>query len=893
MSDLTDAFRAKYPDAYKDMSDDDLEKAIITKYPEYKNHPTASANSETTAEPEKESLLSSIWHKATAPLTDYLPDLDNPRKIINNFAETFQHPNANDSGLTARLKGFAGGAMSGLEDTVAGLTSPLNIILAGASGGASVAERSGYEGAAQGLRRVAQAASVPIVSQGIHDTITKPTIGGKLAGGLNAILGAAGVAGGSLGEIGEAARDASPEIKSNPLANIPVSKESLPVNELPPDLVPVGQESAFNASRPTEPPVKPAEESLFELAKAKQNMGQDLPAEERIPETTAVTRIVDKGKPFHSEFDSSKFGAKDGTFVIKGHLSDEQAAQVNDMYKSGNGDVLRGHVDKPVDFNGTDEFGNEIGQVSKDAKFTPVEEPKSQSIDDIFNKPQSQKSLFSFGSQNKQADNIFPLENGNPEITADRAANPDKPRYRLDNASGGLVPIDAKGEVIGSTIYPKSSLGDGTIPPEEPPTQGTMGFGKDSQPKPDKSSLLQKIYDTPRGMMSVDLPYMTSAAFRQASPYVGTADWFKAWIPAAKSFGSKEAYEAINSEIANRPLFRPGHNMPSQAETAGLQLTDLGKYSRREESLRGELAEKVPVYGKYVAASNRAYTAFLNSLRANRFEDLVGNLQKDGIDNPQNRNQIANAINTLTGRGKLAAHPNVENGGFTNIEGAAKVLSNVFFSPRKIASEVQMLNPATYIMTNPVARKELLAGALRRVGIWWGLAGMAELSGATVSKDPTNPDFGKIKIGDTRIDPPGGLQQYLVLGTQLAKGGKTSSTSGKFTAFGSKVTADTAFDNISNFVTNRFHPTAKYIVDLAKAGKSRPFYAGDSALQLATPMYTQDLAQIARENPKLVPMLLGAPLSGAGIGVQSYDKNSFKNPTFLPHQYDLKIPAGR
>jgi hypothetical protein len=602
-----------------------------------------------------------------------------------------------------------------------------------------------------------------------------------------------------------------------------------------------------------------------------------------------LSSVESKGKPGLQVEDSDI-----GSHVVYRDPSGEPIGAAHVVTdKDGNNLVQDLAVDKSKGFlsgraavaigNKLKEMGatNATGTISDDAANFKSKLGQ-QSADDIFSRP-GPNSAPSFGSNQGKAADIFPTEAASDEVKADRAANPNKPKYRLDRQTGAFIPIDQSGEQIGPAVFPGKELAP------ELAAESKYNKGGSEEP-PDKSNLLQKIYDVPRGLMSVDLPYLTSAAFRQASPYVGTVDWFKAFVPAAKSFGSKKAFDAINTEIRNRPLFKSQGKygeFPSQAEQVGLMLTDLGKYSKREEVLRGELAEKIPLYGRYVAASNRAYTAFLNSLRANRLEDMVDSLKADNIDTSQNRTQVANAINTLTGRGKLALHPNAT----ANIEAASKVLSSIFFSPRKIASEVQMLNPATYIMTNPVARRELLAGAIRRVATWWSIAGLAQLAGAEVSHNPTNPDFGKIKIGDTRIDPPGGLQQYLVLGAQLASGGKTSSTSGKFTGFGSRYGVDTRFDDISNFATNRFHPAAKFIVDMAKAKKSNPFYIGDNALQLATPMYMQDFAQIARDNPKLLPMLLGAPLSGVGVGVQSYNKSSFKNPTILPHEYDVRVPG--
>ena len=70
---------------------------------------------------------------------------------------------------------------------------------------------------------------------------------------------------------------------------------------------------------------------------------------------TPVTRVVDEGLPFWSN--------KPTTWVTKGHLDEVRAAQLNDMYKSGKGTVIRSHVKGPVRFPSTDEFGNAIGEI--------------------------------------------------------------------------------------------------------------------------------------------------------------------------------------------------------------------------------------------------------------------------------------------------------------------------------------------------------------------------------------------------------------------------------------------------------------------------------------------------------------------------------------------------
>jgi hypothetical protein len=421
--------------------------------------------------------------------------------------------------------------------------------------------------------------------------------------------------------------------------------------------------------------------------------------------------------------------------------------------------------------------------------------------------------------------------------------------------------------------------------------------------------------------MSVDPPFITSAAFRQAMPWVGTTNWFKAWKTSAQSFGDKEWYEGRMKQIEDSPLFRErtnedGTKAPSFAKVIGIRMIDLKNVKgARLEGIKSQLAERLPVgVGRYVAASNRAFAGFLNDLKYNQLEAFV----KDGkalaaahkdpkLDLTLNiplAKEFAEFLNDTTGTGTLKTGIGSHQ---YSLEQHAQKVADVFFSPRLIASRIRMLNPSTYIMANPMVRKQYTYAMLRTIAAWWGIAQLGKMAGGEVVSDPNNPDFGKIKIGDTRLDPGAGFQQYLVLGSRMRPdwmklpieptntgivpldmmtgfagtgGGQyASSISGKSRPFGEGFNPPTRTSTMVDFAAQKFHPTAKLFWDIGAVNERKPVYMMDRIMQLYVPMMTGDIAQLAQEHPELIPLVI--PFSGVGGGSQTYTGEPVK-PVLTP-----------
>lgn len=251
-------------------------------------------------------------------------------------------------------------------------------------------------------------------------------------------------------------------------------------------------------------------------------------------------------------------------------------------------------------------------------------------------------------------------------------------------------------------------------------------------------------------------------------------------------------------------------------EKSGLYVADPHdpKLSAKEEQFMNNLAEKIPLIGRMIKGSERAYVSYLNKMRVDLFKQGEQVLVSRGmtIDNAEREyKKLASWVNNSTGRGGL----------IKPIDSAAPILNSVFFSPRLIASRLNLLNPIYYYNLPPVIRKMALADMAKFVIFGLSVLAIASIGdddddeGVSVEVDPRSTDFGKIKNGDTRYDIWGGFQQYARLIGQLLSGESKSVSSGKI----QKVDGTGRFgtdrgDILGRFFRGKFAPIPATITDL-------------------------------------------------------------------------------
>ena len=365
-------------------------------------------------------------------------------------------------------------------------------------------------------------------------------------------------------------------------------------------------------------------------------------------------------------------------------------------------------------------------------------------------------------------------------------------------------------------------------------------------------SYIYEAANIPRSIMaSFDL----SAPLRQGLFMIGRKQFYSSFAKMFEMFASDKAYKETMLNISKHPDF------PLLRE-AKLPITEMGALlGKREERFMSFWAEKIPLAGPIIKASGRAYTGFLNKLRADVFYDLVGKARKLGLEPDKNMRltkDIANFVGTGTGRGSM-----------WGFERAATTLNTFFFSPRLMASRLNLLNPVYYVKLNPFVRKEALKSLFTVTGVGMTVLALAKMNGWEVGNNPFNPDLGKMQKGNTRLDIWGGFQQYVRTAMQLMGRKTVSATTGKTRKIGEGFPPLTYMEILGRAIESKESPVMSFATTLLK-GRS-PFGEKLSipkeVANRFTPMVIQDLYDIWKDDPSIFPYGLAGIF---GVGVQTY-----------------------
>lgn len=382
------------------------------------------------------------------------------------------------------------------------------------------------------------------------------------------------------------------------------------------------------------------------------------------------------------------------------------------------------------------------------------------------------------------------------------------------------------------------------------------------------------ILNVPRALMaSMDV----SAPFRQGLVVMASHPklFFSEFAPMLKSLKSEDDFQGLMRSIHESPTF-------PLMEKGKLALTDIGEtakgasnLSKREEQFASNMAEQIPGVGHLVRGSDRAYVGFLNKTRSDLFNLLVHQAAGEGYHlNDKLVEDIAKFVNSATGRGDI--------GRFAD---HTATLNALFFSPRLLASRLNFLNPTYYLRMEPFARRQALRAALRLTGTLGVVLEAARTAGAEVNTDPRNADFGKIRIGNTRIDVAGGFQQPIRLLAQLGSGQIVSSTTGQLEHLSGGFVGRSRLDVLSQFAKGKLAPVPSFATDVLSgqqfSGNPLDFSINpaDTNSEISShylPLLAQDIISLQQQTHSPLAAAGGGLLSAFGVGIQSYSPKKKK-----------------
>lgn len=419
----------------------------------------------------------------------------------------------------------------------------------------------------------------------------------------------------------------------------------------------------------------------------------------------------------------------------------------------------------------------------------------------------------------------------------------------------GEVPTPSDIQLLAKVMPQKASVWRRLLENEE----GTLDI-------PD-GAIKSNIVDTLGVTRTLKASLDVSAPGRQGIFVIGTKHWWKNHADMFKSAWSEEKFHELNEEIRNRPTFelmnKSGLEITKPADKAGIM--------DREEAFVSKFAEKIPG----VRRSERAYLAFLNKTRADVFDDFVAKGERLGIDfvqEPEYLRSAAKFINAATGRGTVKW-----------VGRNGELLSKALFSPKLMASRLQLMNPMFYWKLHPKVRVEAMKQGLIATSAMLSIMGLTVAAGASVEYDPRSSGFGKIKVSNTTFDVTGGFQPYvrffaqMLLGQQKTSKGVVRNIGATLPilrkAFpGEKQGAfkpTTRLDVMYRFIENKASPNAGEIIRLLRGSDAvgNKLTIGSEAENMFAPLIISDTYHAMQD---LGPAGLATAIPNAfGVGVQT------------------------
>lgn len=336
-----------------------------------------------------------------------------------------------------------------------------------------------------------------------------------------------------------------------------------------------------------------------------------------------------------------------------------------------------------------------------------------------------------------------------------------------------------------------------------------------------------------------------------------------------------------------------------------------GNYARlgvavgmQEEAFPESIGEKIPGVKNIFVASEKGFNIAIQTARAEITDALIDMAEGDiGMLKEQNAGQF---VNELTGRGKLPFNnPNAE-----------RTVNALLFAPRYLASRIAQIYNIRYAGRwglNAIAGRE--TGMIDKMRAKASMAQLAlfavlipAIKGILRALDDDDPhgddywerffsayemrtsDFGKIVLGDTRIDVSAGLDGLITLAARVASG-KSVSVSG--------VKRDKNWsDVIGAFGEGKLSPAARLVMDTwryvteedPKNFMYQPITARGLLSDALLPISVENLTELTMPTESKYAQVAGILADIVGLGANTYgiaEKDVGKSDVLKEAEFEL------
>lgn len=382
------------------------------------------------------------------------------------------------------------------------------------------------------------------------------------------------------------------------------------------------------------------------------------------------------------------------------------------------------------------------------------------------------------------------------------------------------------------------------------------------------------VYNIPRALLSssdISAPFRQGAILtlppsRWGKALRSSVEMFRALVPdkptsikggiKAQFQPKTERFQRMVDAIAADPDAQAGQN-------AGLHLgtQSQGALRKAEEEFVSRTADRIPI----VRESQQAYTAYLDNIRLNTFKQYKQAIDAEGFSAAQTERAYkaaADWINIASGRGSFGP----------KLDRAMDALNFFIFSPRLLASRIQVLNPLTYLKNATTAEgRVVLKKQMSEMGQFTGMIAstllLAKAAGFKVGTSPEKPDFLRISLGSYHYDGLAGLQPVMRLIWNVGADAVRASKGER-----PQTGARDALDVGARFLRGKAAPVPSFFVDFLdrKTFEGKPFNFTDAAVERVTPIMWQDFYEAYQREGLGGPLMLSPGL--VGFGAQYYEQ---------------------